>query len=252
MNNSQNLSGLRYGAFELKAKYRRNMLMGTMISAFLAMATTAGAFLFTQSEPAPVIFERDSKPDSIIVDLSKKYDIKSEQPKFKGHTRPTLNTKGSNIVMVTDDEPFDEDVRVFSLTDRYSTGPTGDDTGEVSSYIDNPGYGYGGDRSGDYPEPDKPVYVDKMPDMIYEFKPDYPRLAMVAGMEASVWIKALVDIDGSVRDAMIFVSSNSKAGFDDEALRAAYKCKYKPAIHDGRPVPIWVSYKVEFVLEDSR
>ena len=64
--------------------------------------------------------------------------------------------------------------------------------------------------------------------------------------------KALVDIDGSVRDAMIFVSSNSKAGFDDEALRAAYKCKYKPAIHDGRPVPIWVSYKVEFVLEDSR
>ena len=42
-----------------------------------------------------------------------------------------------------------------------------------------------------------------------------------------------------------------RARFDDAAIEAAYKCKYKPAIQNGRPVAVWVSYQVEFVLEEA-
>ena len=71
MNNSQNMPASRYGAFELKSLYRRNMLLGTMISTFLAMATTAGAFLFTQSEPTSTGVESKREIDTIIVYLER-------------------------------------------------------------------------------------------------------------------------------------------------------------------------------------
>lgn len=153
--------------------------------------------------------------------------------------------------MVDDDTPIDNDVKVASLFDPYLTGPIGDDTGAIGSYINYPYYGNGGGGGPEYPAPDSFVIYELMPEMIYEHQPDYPRIAQTAGLEGVVWIKALVDIDGSVRDAMIFVSSNAKAGFNEEALKAAYKCKYKPGIQSGRPVPVWVSYKVDFVLEGS-
>lgn len=250
MNSLQNLSGSRYGAYELKSLYRRNMLLGTMISALLAIATTAGAFLFTQSEKAVTVGESQTRVDSIIVMLTDKYNIIPAWPKRGGHNRPLINTEGHKIIPVDDDEPFDDNVTLFSLTDPFITGPIGDDTGAVESYISNPYYGSGG--GGEYPHHNTFISCELLPEMIYGHQPEYPRLAPVAGMVAVVWVKALVDIDGSVRDAIIFKSSNSKAGFNSAALTAAYQCKYKPGIQNGRLVPVWVTYRVEFVLEGSR
>lgn len=90
--------------------------------------------------------------------------------------------------------------------------------------------------------------VDIPAEQIYYHEPEYPRLARTANMEAIVWVKALIDNEGKVRDAMILKSSGSKAGFDESAIQAAYKCRYKPAIQDGRPVAVWISYKVKFIL----
>jgi len=252
MNSLQNLSGSRYGAYELKSLYRRNMLLGTMISALLAIAATAGAFLFTQSGPVPVINDADRKIDSIVVDFGRRVIIEPVWPKTGGLPHPPSIVDGSQIKMVTDDEAINDDVKLFSFSDPFITGPIGDDTGDIRNYIDDPGYGYGGDGSGYYPAPDSFIFCELLPEMIYGHQPEYPRLAKAAGMEAVVWVKALIDIGGSVHDAIIFKSSNSKAGFNSAALTAAYKCKYKPGIQNGRPVPVWVTYSVEFVLEGSR
>lgn len=250
MHSSQNLPRPRYGAFELKAKYRRNMLLGTLISALVALATTAGAFLFTQSESPPIENKRRLDPGSGRAHWEPEYTVEPARPGSVSDYRPQLNNDGSVIVMVADDVHIDDDLRVMSMTDEYTFG-FHDDTEGIEGGADNPGYGGGGDGSDHYPAPDSFVFCELMPEMIYEHPPDYPRLAQVAGMEAAVWIKALIDIDGSVRDVIIFVSSNSKAGFDEAAVKAAYKCKYKPGIQNGRPVPVWVSYKVEFILEGN-
>ena len=68
-------------------------------------------------------------------------------------------------------------------------------------------------------------------------------------MTGLVWVKALVDKEGNVRQAMVLKSSGTQA-FDDAAVAAAYKNKFKPGIQNGRPVAVWVSYKVEFKLND--
>ena len=241
----------RYGAFELKVKYRHNMLIGTFISALLAIATTAGAFLFTQSEREPVLRIRDSMCDSILVNLGKKIEIEPVRPNHGKSSHPPINIDGGKIIIVDDQIIGDEDVRKSSLGQQYFIEATGNNTEGAGSYIDQFDYAYLGNGGYEYPVSDSFTVTDVLAEMIYEFKPEYPRLAQISGMEGVVWIKALVDIDGSVKDALILISSGSKAGFDEAALRAAYFNKYRPAIYNGRPVPTWVSYKVEFVLESE-
>ncbi|MCP4706250.1 MAG: energy transducer TonB [candidate division Zixibacteria bacterium] len=248
MKKSNDISRPKYGAFELKVKYRRNMLLGTLFSSLLAIATTAGAFLFTQTDNVIIEIDPRVNPDDGRVYWEEPPIRVPQNPKGgRGFKPPQPDSRGP-IVMVEDDEPIDDNVIAASLFDPYYTGPIGDDTGDIGSYIDIGDYGNGGDG---YPEPTKFVFCEKMAEMIYEFQPEYPRLAQKAGMGGVVWIKALIDVDGSVRDAIILKSSNSNAGFDEAALKAAYKCKYSPGIQNDRSVPVWVSYAVEFVLEGS-
>jgi protein TonB len=88
-----------------------------------------------------------------------------------------------------------------------------------------------------------------MPTIVKEEKPVYPEVALLTNREATVWVKALVDKEGKVREARIAKSSGMNVGFDEAALEAAYKNIYKPAIQNGRPVAIWVTYPVEFKLK---
>ncbi|MFH2204893.1 MAG: energy transducer TonB [Elusimicrobiota bacterium] len=52
-----------------------------------------------------------------------------------------------------------------------------------------------------------------------------------------------------MRDAIIQKASGTNAGFEEAALTAAMKNRYKPAIQNGRPIPVWVSYRVVFELK---
>jgi protein TonB len=100
-----------------------------------------------------------------------------------------------------------------------------------------------------FPEADEFVAVQEMPTLIKEEKPTYPEVALLTNREATVWVKALVDKEGKVREARVAKSSGMNVGFDESALEAAYKNFYKPAIQNGRPVAIWVTYPVEFKLK---
>jgi protein TonB len=73
-------------------------------------------------------------------------------------------------------------------------------------------------------------------------------MAELTNQTGSVWIRALIDTEGKVREAFVQKPSGSNAGFEDAALTAAYACRYRPAIQNGVPVPVWISYKVEFKL----
>jgi protein TonB len=99
------------------------------------------------------------------------------------------------------------------------------------------------------PPPEEFVPYDELPVAIKEVQPEYPPLAKQAGIEGVVWVKALVDKSGKVRDAIIFKPSGASAGFEAAALRAAYQREYKPAISDGKPVAIWVTYPVRFLTK---
>ncbi|GAF98563.1 unnamed protein product, partial [marine sediment metagenome] len=129
---------------------------------------------------------------------------------------------------VSNDEVIDVDVMIASREnlDRIvaQRKEETDSDSRAKIYLDN-----------DYlPGVDEFVPVEIPAEQIYYHEPEYPRLAQTARMEAYVWVKALVDNEGNVRDAIILKSANSKAGFDEAAVQAAYKCRYKPAIQNGR------------------
>ncbi len=94
------------------------------------------------------------------------------------------------------------------------------------------------------------VCTDAYPDMIYSGEPAYPRLARQAGIEGTVWIKALVDEDGDVVTALVSQSSGTSC-LDQSALEAAYRCRYRPGYHNCGPVKVWVTYPVEFVIREA-
>ena len=96
------------------------------------------------------------------------------------------------------------------------------------------------------PRPDEFVAVEVLPVMTFRAVPEYPQQAPQQSIYARVWVQALVDKHGVVRDARVGTSSGTVA-FDETAVKAAYLCRYTPGIQNGRPVACWVTYKVEFV-----
>jgi len=101
------------------------------------------------------------------------------------------------------------------------------------------------------PAEDEFIKVDMMPILMTQEKPVYPKQAQKDGIEGEVWIRALIGTDGTVQKAKVQKSSGKDAGLDDAALNTAYKNTYKPALADGEPVAVWVSYKVAFKLQES-
>lgn len=94
----------------------------------------------------------------------------------------------------------------------------------------------------DRPSPDVDIPVDVQPEMLYQQAPQFPVIAT-----GVVWIKVLVGREGLVKEAMVLKSSGSSE-LDKAALTAAYHNRFKPAIQDAKPVAVWVTYKVEFKL----
>jgi len=98
------------------------------------------------------------------------------------------------------------------------------------------------------PSPDEFIAVDEMPEFITSVQPEYPKALADAHINGSVWIRALVAIDGTVAEARV-VNPNQHEEFNTAALEAAYKGEFKPARKAGKPVPVWVTYQVQFRTE---
>jgi len=99
------------------------------------------------------------------------------------------------------------------------------------------------------PTPDEFVPFEQAPVQITSVQPKYPELAQRASIQGAVWVKALVDKEGKVRDAIIAKESGANAGFEEAAIEAAKQTVWKPAISNGQPIAVWVTYKVEFKLK---
>ena len=107
-------------------------------------------------------------------------------------------------------------------------------------------------RSGDTLSLDRALAdIDQMPVLRIKMYPDYPPKAKKLALEAKVVVQALVDADGSVRAAKVTEPSaqSPDIGFERAALLAAMESSYRPAIANGKPVPVWVTYAVAFELE---
>lgn len=77
--------------------------------------------------------------------------------------------------------------------------------------------------------------------------PDYPEKLKKDGVAGLVMVKCTIDEQGNVTDPVVDKSSN--AGFEQPALDAVKKWKFKPAQQDGKPIAKKVSIPIKFVVE---
>lgn len=86
---------------------------------------------------------------------------------------------------------------------------------------------------------------------IEKIKPEYPREALLDGIEGFVTVQFDVTEEGEVENIEI-IEANPRGVFERSARRTAAKWKYKPAVENGKPVPVKaMKTTIKFVLSEA-
>jgi TonB family protein len=78
--------------------------------------------------------------------------------------------------------------------------------------------------------------------------PPIPPHAKAAGIQGTVQLRFLVDVDGAVIDAGVQKSSGV-AELDEAGLAAIRKCKLRPLLQDGKAVQSWQAIGYSWTLD---
>jgi len=233
-----------YGNFELKRVYRKNMAIGILVACAFHLIVI-GSIVF--------VSKLSAKPPETAGTIVLKTAAELGTP-------PTLSAKDIPVRVVAPeralpsvgvptpvpDEEAPEDVEYATMDELASMAAPPpitdiDEVGDKEIIIE--------DLDELLPTPDEFVAYEEPPQQIEVVQPVYPEMARRASIEGVVWVKALVDKEGKVRDVIIVKDSGAKAGFEEAAIEAAKKTLWKPAISNGQPVAVWVAYKIEFKLK---
>lgn len=238
-----------YGAYELKATYQRNLIfgnLGVLLLVTLGLLTPGLITLLFGETMVVIPVELPPPPDSTIVIFRPPPPVdpgtQPLQPK-----PPILQDQMSGQVAIVDDSSWADDQPEQMLPSRSDLSDFNkqfDDSGS-SPYIDTSAL-----STTEYlPEFGEWVPREIEPKLLHYETPAYPTIAKAAGISGTTVVMALVDTAGKVRDARVYVTSGSEI-LDNAAVQAAYLNLFSPGIQNGTPVSCWVSYKVNFKLND--
>lgn len=87
------------------------------------------------------------------------------------------------------------------------------------------------------------------PRIVKEVKPTYTAAAMQARIEGSVWMRAIVQADGTVGDVSVVKSLDKEHGLDQQAVDATRQWTFEPGRRDGKPVAVHVTIEMTFTLK---
>jgi TonB family protein len=80
-------------------------------------------------------------------------------------------------------------------------------------------------------------------------KPSYTKEARRIGIQGFVTLKVLLSANGKI--SRVRVVKGLRAGLTENAIRAACKIEFKPAMKNGQPISQWVTAEYVFRLADS-
>jgi periplasmic protein TonB len=238
-----NSRSILIGACALKRPYQTNLAIGFGISVLMHLALVVTVFLLASYQPEKVIpikITMQSYGLGIIPPVVK-------EPAPPKPTDPDHPTKAPNFgipTRIADSLIQDPaDIPTLRDIDRYiPSTPVTDlsnniiiDTDKVAETL--------------LPSRGTISFYDEPPLAVNSVKPEYPDLARRTGLQGKVWLEVLIDKDGSVRDVSVVKCDNKDMGFEDAAMAAAWKSVWKPAISNGLPIAVRVTYSVVFKLQ---
>lgn len=228
----------------LKRGYQRNTLIGFGLAGGLHLFTAGIIAIFMalsadQVSNIPTIFINKT------TDIMPPPTIKKDPDQIKVATRERAIPPAVGIPEPVPDDEAPEQINLATQDDLRGMVPDVpiDNLDGINIQVDTKSI-----IDELLPGPTDFVPYDVLPVQVSTVNPAYPPIAQRAGVEGVVWLKALVDKEGRVRDVNIVKDSNANAGFEEAAIDAAYKTSWKPALANGQPTAVWVTYKVEFVL----
>jgi TonB family protein len=88
-----------------------------------------------------------------------------------------------------------------------------------------------------------------VPLVIYMVKPEYTPEAKAAKFSGIVLVNLVVDQNGQPQD--VHILRGVGMGLDQEAVSVVKQYKFKPAMEDGKPVPVQINVEVNFQIDDA-
>ena len=89
--------------------------------------------------------------------------------------------------------------------------------------------------------------LTKLPKLVKFVEAPYPEEEKAAGRAASVTLEIAISETGAVTDAQVTVPASP--AFDAAALAAVKQFVFEPAEIDGKPAPVKITYRYDFVLK---
>jgi protein TonB len=114
------------------------------------------------------------------------------------------------------------------------------DLSDIGSGFDSLVVEEGGD-----PGPEDFVAVEQMPVLVTLPAPYYPELARQAGIDGLVMVRALVNEEGKIDDA---IAVDGPDMLIEPAIVAVKKAVFRPALQQHRPVAVWINVPIRFSL----
>lgn len=93
------------------------------------------------------------------------------------------------------------------------------------------------------------VHTSTQPVAVFQVRPQYPFEMRRARQEGVVTVGFIVDPAGATRE--LYVVRSSRKEFEQAALVAVAKWKFKPGTVDGRPVYVKMQVPISFTLDDD-
>lgn len=244
-----------YGAAELKFFIRKNTYRGAIYALIILLLFLLFNIIQGQVERAaldvkvaPIVkmsIEDLPPPDADQADLP-------PPPEVVINTGPAA--RAGNPIPVPDAQiaPDMKEFATIDVADRASSqGGDGIDAGGFAGNIDwNKTETKVETLKEKEPDPDDFIAVEKDP--VIDIKKlqglvIYPEMAKKAGIEGTVYVRALVDKNGKISKAII-ESSDNKA-LDPAAIKAMMDYGYAtPAVNGGQPVTCWITVPIKFQL----
>ena len=227
-----------YGYQELRQVHHRYMMLA-MFMAISIQLIAIGTYHFTEwlRPEDPIIVIKFKRP----IDIPQPPSLKRES--LPQSTVSTIPTKAENALPVPIPDAISDPEKTIESQDslsqhmdpRYSEFNKGN--GKIE--IDESGMDLD-------PSPGKFEAVEFEPRIVFSQVPEYPEIALRAGIEGNVWLNVLVTKEGKVKKVLVLKTDDEI--FIQTSINAAKKWVFTPALMNGKPVAVWVSIPFRFRL----
>ena len=234
-----------YGAYILRRAYSNRLLSGLGVT--VAIVTVILSLHNTRSREEKVIV-RPTLPETGIV-LRQPPSLEPRRPPERQVQPPVNNVDKRNVLVTTEEVTDDhtEAIEEYIAQSDFDLGPVGVPDGEVSapSIVPEPV----AEPFRDFAEV-MPEYEGGLEAMMkfLQKKIHYPRVPRQMQIEGTVYVRFLVNGDGSVSDVEVIRGIHPDC--DREAMRViAMLPSWKGGSHNGRPVSVRMVLPIKFELK---